>query len=472
MRKNNLQDQSDADAAAKLGEDEEIILSDVRTIRKNKRQPPAEPADLNIIDVDDENDEIDADSETEFPIGTIGFRAFGGDGDPHALTECNILVVRKPDGAGDNFLKPCKARLGQPPIRNVDLMTPESEIEEMVRINYGGGHYYLQTQFGNRNGRGWTASLDDPPDALEKARRAEQAERQPIAAAAAPDPPINHFEQRIKELELERQYDELKFGPERKRLEKLETELDDLRRKAAEPPAAPKSRELEILEAVATMNKPDLTERVIDSMFPSEDDDGGRGKSRHWFADLVSVAVENKDALFSVLGSLLGGGVPATAPQQPGIDAFLRQQPPAAVPAASRFTRNNSTGSAGILPATPPQPEHQQLTPERNTELNEMADDIRDGSTTDPVYEISNPRENAEPPINGGYLGRNMQQHPTRPDAERFYGPAQSKGGSDADTEAAVDGEIVVDELPDEQPTTNDEQPPNAKPKRNKRSGN
>lgn len=305
-----------------LADDEEIIVSNVQTVRKNKRAVETEPIEEPFIEAEIEND---ADS---FLPGTVGFRAFQDDDSPQHLTECNILVVRKPDGAGDKFLKPCNGRYSETPIRNVDLNQPETEIEEIVRQNCGGGHYYLQTQFGNRNGRGWTVSLADSPEAIAKAK----AEHLELTRPANPPPQplpvaVNPFQQRIDDLKLEREYDELKFGEERRRLSKLEAELEELRRSAAVPqtPPANQSESLTILEHALKSNNPTIQDKLLEYAFPSRDEN-----SSHWVVDLFKTVMENKEELAGIASMLLGGIVPA--PPQNNIESILRSQPPSSLP--------------------------------------------------------------------------------------------------------------------------------------------
>ena len=381
VRRNTLPANNDAEAAAKLNDDEEIVLTDTRTIRKNKRTPPPEikidEDDLDAIDGEIVDDDEDA---PLFPEGTVGFRAFGEDGDGPPVTECNILVVRKPDGAKDNFLRPCSGRVSELPIRNIDLSTPESEVEEIVVMTYGGGHYYLQTQIGNKNGRGWSVSLADPPAAVAAAKAAEIAASQPVTAPAAPattEP--SQFERRVAELRLEKEYDELKFGDERRRLERLETELAELRNAKTNTSTEPRSEKLELLDFVSKLNnRPELAERVVDGIFPNEDSGGGR----HWLADIISVAIENKDTIGSLFGSLLGGGTaPAT---QPSIADMLRQQPPTAALPPTDPARSGVRRSKPEPPSDPtPDVEISYI----KTEPSEISD-LRSQIEIDPTPEV------------------------------------------------------------------------------------
>lgn len=326
QRKKVLNDISEADAAANLSDDEEIVLSNVQTIRKNKRK--AEPV---IIEEPADDDFIDADTidENPFPVGTVGYRAFGDESDANAITECNILVVRKPDGAGDNFVKPCKSRMSEPPIRNVELSASESEIEEIVRANCGGGHYYLQTQFGNRHGRGWTVSLSDASDAIAKAK-AETAAAYTTAEPTPPAaPPVDPLDSMINSVTKMKALKDILFGDEQNRYEaELAAMKIEIANKPEPPPAQQQPETLIMLEKILASNNPTLIERGIDHLFPQ--DAGG-----HWLPETLKMAFDHKDEIAGILGSVLGGLLPKPPPPtQQGIAALLASQPPAAIQAA------------------------------------------------------------------------------------------------------------------------------------------
>jgi len=320
MTRKKISDESfEADAAANLRDDEEIVLSDVRTIRKNKRKPP-EPITVELDDGDLEDAEIVNDNP--YPIGTVGHRAFGEDGDANAITECNILVVRKPDGAGDNFLKPCKSRMSEPPIRNVELTATESEIEEIVRANCGGGHYYLQTQFGNRHGRGWTVSLSDPPDAIAKAKAEQTASATPAAATAA-EPPRDPLDSMLDNLTKMKLLRDALFGDERDRLERQIEELKrEIENRPTPEPAAPLPENLQILEKALATSNPNLQEKLLEYAFPSD-------SGSHWIPETLKTIFEHKDEIGGILAGLLGTARP---PQPSNIDSILRGTPPSALP--------------------------------------------------------------------------------------------------------------------------------------------
>lgn len=321
-RKKVSDDLSEADAAANLREDEEIVLSDVRTIRKNKRRPP-EPIKEEEPDDDDFTDAELVD-DNPFPAGTVGYRAFGDNSDTSAITECNILVVRKPDGAGDNFLKPCKSRMSESPIRNVELSATESEIEEIVRLNCGGGHYYLQTQFGNRNGRGWSVSLSDPSDAIAKAKAEQDAAKSPPPTPA--EPPRDLLDTMLENLTKMKMLRDALFGDERERLEReIEQMKHEIENRPEPAPAMQLPENLQILEKALATNNPTLQEKLLDYAFPPTE-------SSHWIPDTLKLFFEHKEEIGGILGGLLSSFMPPQ-PTPQGIEAILRTQPPTGVPA-------------------------------------------------------------------------------------------------------------------------------------------
>lgn len=315
-RKKIIDEENSVEAAANLADDEEITISDVRTIRRGR--PPKQPE---IIDVEPEpaNDDFeDAElvDENPYPVGSVGYRAFQDEDSPQ-ITECNILVTRKPDGAGDNFLTPCKSRLSLSPIRNIELTMSESEIEEIVRNTNGGGHYYLQTQFGNTLGKGWSVSLADPPENIAKAKAAEAAAATPVTyPVATAEPPRDPMSDFLDTLEKQKRMRDLLFGEELR-------ELQQLRQKAAEPPplAEPRSETLTILEKALQSENPTITDRLLDYAFPTKEE-----SSSHWLTDIIKLGLEHKDELAGIAQTVLGDLMPR--PQPSSLEAMLKAAPP------------------------------------------------------------------------------------------------------------------------------------------------
>lgn len=352
MRKKTTVDVTDADAAANLQEDEEIVLQETRTIRKNKRTPTPELKPDPEMEFEDDNEDYGETVDVSpFKPGTIAHKLWQRTQNPDQADEDNeiaelgtgnILIVRKPDSPLEKFLKPCTSRISMPPLRNVDFSeVTEPEIEEMVRLYYGGGHYYLQFQIGSRMLMGWSCSLSDSPDAVREAAAERYAQDHPAQAPLVIQQPVNQLQQRIDELKLEREYDDLKFGPERERLRKLETEIEELRRErqataiataAAAIPQAKQSESMLLLEKALTIQNPTLQQKIIDQAFPS--DEG----STHWAVDLFKTVMENKEELAQAAGALLGGIMPQ--PKAIGLETLLKSQPPGTLPPAPQPRSN------------------------------------------------------------------------------------------------------------------------------------
>lgn len=345
MRKKNTVDVTDADAAANLQEDEEIVLQETRTIRKNKRKPTPEPEAAPEIDDEEDYGEI-VEEFAPFKPGTIAYQLWNRNRNPDQaedhdeiaeLGTGNILVIRKPDSPADKFITPCTFRASNAPLRNVDFseMT-ENDIEEMTRSIYGGGHYYLQMQVGNKMLHGWSCSLNDSPDAIERAAAAKRAAENPAPAPVVyqtpqPETPVNHLQQRIDELRLEREYDDLKFGPERERMRKLEDELSAMRDQIAKGSQQQgQSETIQILREVLAAKDSTLTEKVVSNLFPGETEN----TAGHWAVDLFKTVMDNKAELLAAAGALMGGITPPQQAAAAGLDSLLRSQPPGALPPA------------------------------------------------------------------------------------------------------------------------------------------
>lgn len=340
-RKKIIDEESDVALAVGLREDEELEVTNKQTIRKNKRAvPKAEPAAT--LENADDKDFGELIEDDVFEDGTLGSLLNRSEDDELRATQCNIIVVRKPDSVGEKFINPCISRMTFPPIRNVELTQSQSEIEELVRAYYGGGHYYLQIQLGNAMQQGWACDLADSPEAVTRAKQAQFRADNPEIASPTP-PPVNAFEDKIAEMELQERYDKLRFGPERERLRQLEDEARRLREENAELKQQNNmSNEMRFLTFAQSTGNQTLIEKALDNLLDRGDEDGGR----HWIADLVKTGLEHKDELATLAQMFLGGAGPQ--PQPGGIENILRQPPPAgalaapAEPTKSNFKRKNA----------------------------------------------------------------------------------------------------------------------------------
>ncbi len=322
-------------------DDGEQFVEETTTTKRVGRQKaakavetePPPPVDL----YDDDDFEV---VEPPYPDGTAAHKlwlrsqSLDAEDDSTNFDQGDVLVVRKPDGPTEKFLTPCISRVSCAPLRNVDLANlSESDIEESVRTLYGGGHYYLQYKIGKTFLTGWGCDLADSPDAVAAARAA--AAPQPVAPATAPAPvhdPLEYERQRNERLRLEREYDELKHGDERRRMERLETEIAELRKA---PPAEPQSDLALAVQLLRGNNDPTIVDFVRDVVVPGERE----SPTSVW--DFAKYVMENAGTVLPVIASALGLAPPPQSPQQAVTDLMRSAPPstPAQPPTAGTFRR-------------------------------------------------------------------------------------------------------------------------------------
>lgn len=333
LKKNISVARNEVDAAENLDDDQEIVISDTRTIKKrrSKAEPEqAEAEETDFIDVDEDGEPVEDDED--FAPGSIGELLTQNRNQQLRHTQCNILVNRKADSPGETFARPSRGGK-HPAIRNIDLTQNRNDIEELVQNTYFGGHYYLQIQIGNTMHSGWSCDLADPLDVWQRIRATDpQPEAGPPIAAPIAAGAANPFAQRIEELKLEREYDELKFGAERRRLERMEAELEELRTaaiKAAATSKEPQSETLLILEKALTAG-PALQERLLEAAFP-QNDEKERGFLERMAGSLMShpgVVQAVSGAVGNLVTRFLGGGTPPAAAPPRTVADMMREQPP------------------------------------------------------------------------------------------------------------------------------------------------
>lgn len=307
---------------AELNENEEIVIEDRRTVRKQKSKPPPEPEPIEDFDFDD--DETDAEPEPEFSPTSIAALIFGGDANKLTDQFCSVAVRRKPDSMRDRFATPCNAVTNYPALQNIAIDAEQSEIEEIVREQYGGGHYFFQVRYGNRLANNWQATLADLPAAF-----APKPETTATAAAAMPAAvPIDPLDNMLSNLAKMKALKDSLFGDEEARLKEQIAELKEQIANRPEPtPAEPLPDNIRILEKALGVNNPTLQERLIDAAFPEE-------SASHWIPETVKTIFEHKEEIGQILGGILGslaGPQPAASPA--AMADLLRRQPPAALPA-------------------------------------------------------------------------------------------------------------------------------------------
>jgi hypothetical protein len=312
--------------ATGLEENEQIVIEDKKTIRKERSTPPESVVTEGEIVFEDEPEEIDLPSFSETSLAALIY-----DGEqPIENQYCTIHVRRTPDKMKDRFANPCQSTLNYPALPNVEITSDRSEIEELVRQEYGGGHYFFQIRFQNRLGASWQSSLADLPQQQQTAKpETPIVVPDPIAPAADP------LDSMLTNLTKMKALKDALFGDEEARLKE---QIADLKAEIAnrpEPvPSEPVPENLRILEKALGVNNPSLQERLIDAAFPEE-------SAGHWIPETVKTIFDHKEEIAGLLGGLLGSlaGRP-TAP--PNIQEMLKRQPPSAAiapPPTSNFRR-------------------------------------------------------------------------------------------------------------------------------------
>jgi hypothetical protein len=337
-RKKDSEDGSDIAAAVNLRDDEEIIIADTRTIGKQKRgaKKAAEP-EVEIIDDAD----LEAVESYEFPEGTIGAILNRSEDEQYRDQQATIMVVRKPDSAGEKFLNPCTARLNMQPIRNVDLSRPIDEIEDLLRMTYGGGHYYCQIRIGNQIQTGFEVDIADPPQAQSKPELASLS----LGTKETPAAPVNPLDSFFDQIDKMQRLKTALFGDREKELERQIEELKQEIRDARNGQISqPQSESLLILEKALSTNNPTIQDKLLEAAFPS--DSGG-----HWLSDVIKLVIENPEKVSGVLQAIVGGVAPQQLPAG-GVHALL--QKPAPVGGVAPQTRQSNFRRS---PAGPPKPE-------------------------------------------------------------------------------------------------------------------
>lgn len=309
-----------------LDADEQLVRETTtkQTIRKERVKADPEPATLpppaRDAEPDDDDDFfIDAepdDDRPQFSESSLAALQFN-DAEEIENEYCNILIRRNPDSLRDKFATPNSALLNLPTMRNVPLASERYEIEEAVRDEYGGGHYFFQIQYRGNLGKSWSASLSDKPGAGQA--KTEPATPTPIAEPAAPA--ANPFDQFFDNLRKQKELKELLFGDELRELERLRAEAADRQNNST----VRQSETLSILEMALRADNPTLSEKLLKLVAPEPEDTGGS----HWIVDLVKTGFEHKEELAGVLQMVLGGLAPASPPANQNIEALLRAPVPA-----------------------------------------------------------------------------------------------------------------------------------------------
>lgn len=362
------------DGIAEIDGDEQLVEEVTRKVRRERvRRPTAEPdpvmADSDETEEDDARDFEDA--RPPFSETSLAALIYDDDFD-HRFEDqfCTILVRRKPDKMRDQFATPCSTVMTYPALANVEITADRSDIEEQVRQLYGGGHYYFQIRFNNRLARSWETSLAELPTAT----TAKPETASPGPAPTQKDP----LDSMLDNLAKMKQLRDALFGDERERLER---QIDELKRQIDERPVTPPVQALPenllILEKALATNNASLQEKLLDYAFPP---DGGE----HWIPTTLKTIFEHKDEIGAILRGLLVGPQPPQTPQ--AIDALLRGQPPAGtlrqpVIAPSQFQRRQIIRTADAEPG------------EQTNEFVNDVDGLNPGEEAGPILDGHEPND-------------------------------------------------------------------------------
>jgi hypothetical protein len=322
-RKKTPTNTNTAAAAVNLDDDEQLVeeITTTKRIGRQRRTPASEE----VITIDADDDESDEVETPEFAEGSLAAVLFGESSQTYDDQFCTIQIRRNPDSMNDRFLTPCGAVTNLPPLRNIELTADRMDIEDRVRAEYGGGHYFFQIYYDGAFRSSWKSTLADDPAAVARAKAEADAKNKPAQPelALAQTPPPDPMQSMIDSITKMKMLKDVMFGDEEKRLQR---EIDELKAKIAEKPepsSEPKSEQLYILEKALGTANPSLQEKLLDYAFPA---DGGG----HWIPETVKTIFDHKDEIGGILGGLLGGLAPK--PTTPNIAAMLKQPAPAALP--------------------------------------------------------------------------------------------------------------------------------------------
>lgn len=345
---------NNAAAVLELDDDEQLIetVTTTKAIGRQRRPKPAEIEPEPIIGEieDDDDDDQDTDDRPSYSDTSLAALLYGDGDEPLESQFCTVMIRRNPDSMNDRFLNPCGSLSNLAPMRNIELTAERMDIEERVRSEYGGGHYFFQLHFDNRLRSSWKATLADDPAAIRTAKA--DAAPQPIAstAAAAAAPLADPMDSFIASLKQTAELKSLLFGDTESR---MQAEIDRLRAEAetarnATPPE-PLSEEILLWKMAKEMPESEAKNRLLDKLVPV--DEAG---NRHWIADVAAVVMENKDTILGLVGSLFGGAAQPAA-SQPNVMDMLRQPAPAALPQhRSAFSRTKPPADPAPAETPPP----------------------------------------------------------------------------------------------------------------------
>lgn len=353
---------------AEINDDEQLVEETTRKVRRERvsRTKP-EPEPETIIDFDDEDEDDEPPNTPLYSDTSLAAAIFDDDADTfHRPQYCNVNIRRNPDSMNDRFSTPCRNVLSLPPLRNVEITADKSDIEEQVRSEYGGGHYFFQINYDGKLRHSWKTSLADLP--ANQRPNPNAAEPTPAAPTPPPvPPPADPLDSMINSLAKMRTLKEALFGDEEARMQRRIEELERQIETRPEPAAAqPLPENLQILEKALATTNPTLQTKLLDYAFPPD-------SGSHWIPETIKTIFEHKDEIGGLLSVLIGGLAPQQPrPQQPQtIDNLLRGQPPVALQPQT-FRRS-----------VPPRADDGNNTDAANTNAETIIEDTPENETAD-----------------------------------------------------------------------------------------
>ncbi len=332
---------SDTNAAivAELEPDEEFVVNTNTTKRvsREKRKPEPEAEREIVIDAD-ASDEIDAEPVETFSPDSLAAMIYAEDEEPSfAETFCTIAVRRQPDGMGDSFATPCTTVTNLPRLPNVEITAERADVEDQVRREYGGGHYFFQIRTANGLGRAWKATLSDLPANRRPSNAEPTATPEPTIPTAAHVQHVDPVDSFLDNMRKQRELKEYLYGDEERRMREqiaaMQAKLD------AQTNNAPRS-DLETAVSLMRDADSDVKEIIRDVLLPDAGPEPKKG-----FVDLAIWAFENADKVIPVVGSVLSSFTGQAQPQ-PNVLQMLKAQPPAALPTPNGAENSPTAGAS------------------------------------------------------------------------------------------------------------------------------
>jgi len=350
-RKKISTDEKDAAVIAELDADEEFVVDTTTTkrVRRERREKPSETVETtDAIDaepiLDAEPDDILEIPPLPYSPTSLAAMIYDETDEPNYAEEfCTVAVRRQPDTMGDSFATPCTAVTNLPRVQNVEITADKADVEDRVRREYGGGHYFFQIRLGSGLSRSWKATLADLP----RVSATTEATTQPTTTVHAA-PPSDPFDSFLDNLRRQRELRALLFGDEEKRLHEELRQLREQVQNARALPAEPQSDLALAVSLLKDAHDPTIVDFIRDAVMPSPEPESKTG-----FWDFAKYLFDNKNEIIGLLGPVLGSFAPGTPPGTVSPNAALAaalKAPPPTLPTTdieprgqSRFSRKKAT---------------------------------------------------------------------------------------------------------------------------------